>query len=135
MKIFIFTFFYFYVTFNFCPFFELDLSLNFFTIFFTFLFILNYFFFSKLQFNNIKIDLLLNWIRLFLINSKNFFLFFIITIKKTVYFLFFKFFRSIKTNLVFSKEYLSKIFLIWRPLFKKLSYFGFFRTNRNKWLK
>jgi len=29
----------------------------------------------------------------------------------------------------------NKFFLIWKPLFKKWSYFGFYKTNRSKWWK
>lgn len=62
-------------------------------------------------------------------------LYFSIMFRKFCKYLYFKFFFS--CNFVFNlfKSILSKFFIIWRPIFKKLSYFGFLRTYQNKWKK
>lgn len=53
---------------------------------------------------------------------------------------FFSFFKNIKykkiLNLlyVFLKSVLKLPGLVWRPIFKKWSYFGYFRINKSKWI-
>lgn len=57
-------------------------------------------------------------------------------IKKFVLFLKkFKYREAINTHLVWFTLKVGVIFIIWRPLFRKWSYFGFYKTNRSKWWK
>ena len=62
----------------------------------------------------------------------------LLSVRAKIFFSFlknFKYKESIDTflKLIFLK--LSIKFVIWRPIFRKWSYFGFFKTNRSKWWK
>jgi len=66
----------------------------------------------------------------FLINfSKNWFN------KFYLYTVFFKHKISMDGKKIFFSRYFNKISVIWRPLFKRTSYFGYYRSNRSRWIK
>lgn len=84
--------------------------------------------------SRLNLDLLLRFLGLFCLNLKNFFLFLFIKFNKIINYLYFKSYRSVNTLIEFYNIYFAKISLTWRPIFKRFSYFGYFRTYRNKWL-
>jgi len=110
------------------------INLNFFLFVFV-LYFINYFFLKNLNKYNSNLDLFFKYFKFFtkhLINLINLFFSFS---KKFYNFIYIKFFIFLKSSFIFLNLYLKNIFIIWRPLFKKWSYFGYFRTNRSKWIK
>ena len=99
------------------------------------IFFINYIFYKKEKFN-FNFDILTKYY-LFFLKKPNFLLnFLFINIKKIyVFYLKFKYVFFINTNKIFFNIFFKKINLTWRPLFKKFSYFGYFRSNRSKWIK
>lgn len=106
-----------------------------------FFYVFFFFFFSKF-FNiykdekfNFNVDLLYNFIILFLKIPSYFYNYSVLIMNKIVKFTInFKYFHHINV-IKFIYLQFSKYFVIWRPLFKKLSYFGYYRSNRSKWIK
>ena len=142
MVVFLLTWLYIAFTFEVCPFFWdiiddgiFDAPLFFYYSFFS-LFLINYFVIVwKESFNNNK-DLILKFFNLCLRPFSILFTLIFAYVKRFVYFLIRFEYRNFFTTLLhfFSKFY-SSSFIIWRPLFRKWSYFGYFRTNRSKWWK
>lgn len=109
-------------------------NFNFFLIL-IFFFLLNYFFLKNLNNFNSNLDLCFKYFKFFtkhffsLVNIIYFFF------KKFYNFVYIKFFIFLKSLSKFFNIYLKNVFIIWRPLFKKWSYFGYYRINRSKWIK
>src|SRR5690606_24838358 len=82
--------------------------------------------------STIEIDLLVKFTKLLLTSFKNFGLYLFIKSKKLLFSFLRKFAKKLTTTYDFIKYYLDFIPFKWRPVFKKTSYFGFFRTFRNK---
>lgn len=110
----------------------------FFDYFYEFLFILFFlnFIYKRKEKFNFNLDILSKYY-LFFFKKPNYLLNYLIIIFKKIYvFIFnFKYNFFISTNKIFFSIFFKKINLTWRPLFKKFSYFGFFRSNRSKWIK
>lgn len=133
---------YLFLTFQVCPFFwaivdksALDEPYYLYTSF-LFCLILNFFIsYWRENFNNNK-DILYKFFSLFFKPFSIFFTLAYAHLKRFFYF-------SNNFNLVKFVEFFSnflnkfniKSFLIWRPLFRKWSYFGYFKSNRSKWWK
>jgi len=142
MVVFLLTWLYIGFTFEVCPFFWdiidsgiFDNPYFFYYSFFS-LFLINYSVISwKESFNNNK-DILYNF---FFLIFKSFSIFFTLAyahLKRFVHFLLhFSFIEFIETLSILFNKFYKNFFLIWRPLFRKWSYFGFFKTNRSKWWK
>ena len=142
MVVFLLTWLYIGFTFEVCPFFwdivDNDMFDNPYFFYYSFfsLFLLNYFVISwKESFNNNK-DILYNFFSLCIRPFSIFFTLFYAHVKRFFHFSFnFNFNNLISTiSNIFDKIY-SSSFLVWKPLFRKWSYFGYFRTNRSKWWK
>jgi len=131
-------FFYFYVTLALCPFLWNICMLIFysdglFILGFVVGITMNTFFNPENKTNPIKIDFIYNTIKInfnlilnyFLLKLNNFFNFF----------LFFKYSNLLLKFKLFFSYIFKNFFIFWNPLFKKFSYFGFFRNNKQKWLK
>lgn len=103
---------------------------------FLFCFFINYFIsYWKENFNNNK-DILFKFISFLFKPFAYLFTFILCEIKKFYNFLKnFKFKKIINISYLYFKNLLSKLSTIWRPIFKKWSYFGYFRTNKSKWWK
>ena len=100
-----------------------------------FFYFMNYFFLKNLNATNPDLDLFLKYIKFF---TKHFFNLLNLSsslFKKIYNFIYIKSFVFLKSCFNFLNLYFKNIFIIWRPLFKKWSYFGYFRTNRSKWIK
>lgn len=142
MVVFVLTWLYIGFTFEACPFFWdiIDSGIfdnpYFFYYSFFFLFLMNYYFvFWSESFNNNK-DVLYKFFSLLWRPFSIFFTLAYAHIKRYVHFsVYFNWFRSITTYLNLIYNFCLFYFLIWRPLFRKWSYFGYFRTNRSKWWK
>lgn len=105
-------------------------------LFFIFIFLLSYFFFDRRELFNNNNDILFKFFKLLFTTPSKFITYIFIEIKKFfLYSINFKFYHFIKTNLFFFGDKISNIFIIWRPLFKRWSYFGYYRSNRSKWIK
>lgn len=111
-------------------------NLFYFFIFFCVFFLLNFLslvFFRENK-NFFKFDLLLKLLSFF---NRNFKL--SVNFVKVRFMLFFVFFKdTTKRFYTFIDAFYKNIKLNnykWRPLFKKTSYFGFFRSHRSKWFK
>lgn len=103
---------------------------------FIFIFTINFLFLNlKIKYNFNK-DILIKFYNLFFKNP-SFFLNYIINTFKKIYlfFIHFKYFKEKKMISNFFKKLNNLFFIFWRPLFKKFSYFGFYRSNRSKWIK
>ena len=109
---------------------------NFFLYIFSIFFLLNFFYIKNEEKFNFNFDLLYKYI-LFLLKTPNYFLnYFLNNLKKIyVYLVYFKYKFLKDTHFMLIKKYFNRYFLIWRPLFKKFSYFGYYRSNRSKWIK
>jgi len=139
---FILTWLYIGITLEFCPFFWDILdegafeSPYFFYTSFLFFFLINYIVIIwKESFNNNK-DLLYKFVYFFFRPFSLFITYILGEIKRFYVFLIkfeYKIFFKTVYDLIFLK--LGGFFLIWRPLFRKWSYFGYFRSNRSKWWK
>lgn len=109
---------------------------NFYIIFYIIFFYLNFLLNFNNDSKNINIDLITKYIIL-LIKTPNFFFNYILNIFKKIYIYLvhfkYRFFRN-TTKLLYKKNMKSH-FIWWRPLFKKSSYFGYYRSNRSKWIK
>jgi len=142
MVVFLLTWLYIGFTFEVCPFFWdiIDSGIfdnpYFFYYSFIILFLINYLFIIwKESFNNNK-DVLYRFFSLLIRPFSIFFTLVFAHLKRFFHFLFnFEYKSSIKTVYNLLKNIDFKSFLIWKPLFKKWSYFGYFRTNRSKWWK
>lgn len=111
------------------------LNPNFFYKAFFYGFFFNYFIIAKYDDKKLKLDLFIKYILLFLKSFKNFILFIIIKILKMFYYTIFFILDTIKAIYDFIKPYIVDKFNTWKPLFKKHSYFGYFRNFKNKWFK
>ena len=106
-------------------------------VFIFLIFFLNSFFMTnnKVEFN-FNFDVLYKFL-LFLIKTPNYMLNYVLISFKKIY-TFLVYFKNkfyIDSSFIFLRRYFSKYFIIWRPLFKKFSYFGYYRSNRSKWIK
>lgn len=104
-------------------------------IFFTF-FYLNFFVFKNVEKARHNIDLLYKYF-LILVKTPSFFTNVIVN-KIRKFFIFTVYFRHQLTILSYKiifGWFFRKFFIVWRPLFKKFSYFGYYRSNRSKWIK
>ena len=102
---------------------------------FLFFFIFNFYFNQSITYN-LNFDLVFKYFSLFLKNFSFLLNYFINTFKKIILFLYYFKYRHIKLSIsVYFKKHLSSFFIFWKPLFKKTSYFGYFRSNRSKWIK
>ena len=106
-------------------------------VFIFLIFFLNSFFMAnnKVEFN-FNFDVLYKFL-LFLIKTPNYMLNYVLISFKKIY-TFLVYFKNkfyIDSSFIFLRRYFSKYFIIWRPLFKKFSYFGYYRSNRSKWIK
>lgn len=126
---------------------EIGFSENFIFVFiFIFVFSINYFWWE----DKIELDVdsslddyeLLNYdlfYKFIVLNEKNyFFLLNLIKVefKKLILFLIkFRFAVDIFTWKHFIKKRTGVFFVIWRPIFKKWSYLGYYRSNQSKWIK
>lgn len=99
-------------------------------------FILNFYFIFKKEKFNFNTDLIIKYYTIFF-KTPNFFINFIYNMLKQIYiyFIFFKYKFKFDTLILMSKWLLINLPLTWRPLFKKFSYFGYFRSHRSKWIK
>ena len=106
---------------------------NFYTVTFLLFFVFNFFVINKEEKFNFNIDLIVKYY-LFFLRVPNFFLNFIVNTFKQIYvfLIYFKYKFVIDTNFMILKNIYKTFSLIWRPLFKKFSYFGYFRSNRSK---
>ena len=106
-------------------------------VYFSFvIFFLNYFFFKNLNINyNSNLDLLFKYLKFFTKHLFNLLNLVYVIFKKFYNFIYIKTFVFLKSLEIFFNFYLKNIFIIWRPLFKKWSYFGYYRINRSKWIK
>jgi hypothetical protein len=142
MVVFLLTWLYIAFTFEVCPFFW-DIIDNgifdtpfFFYYSFFILFLLNYSVIIWKEFFNNNKDVIYNFFSLCLRPFSIFFTLFFAHLKRFSHFLVhfdYKNFIKITFDLFF--KFFSNFFMIWRPLFRKWSYFGYFRTNRSKWWK
>lgn len=129
-------------TFEVCPFFW-DIIDNgifdtpfFFYYSFFILFFLNYSVITWKEFFNNNKDVIYNFFSLCFRPFSIFFTLLFAHLKRFFHFLVYfdyKDFFKICSNLFF--KFFSNFLMIWRPLFRKWSYFGYFRTNRSKWWK
>lgn len=132
------------LTFEMCPLFwnviEFSVHHKHFFFYSSFLvcFLFNYFILNlewKEIFNK-NADLALKFFTTLTTNFSIFINFFVVELKRFINFLLdFKYRKTILTLLLFLKDKISTKFNLWRPLFKKWSYFGYYRTNRSKWFK
>jgi len=125
----------FYCFFNFFNF--LTIFINFNLIFFIFFFFFyNYFFLKIININfNSNLDLFIKYLKFFTKHFFNLINIIFIIVKKLYNFIYIKFFVFSKSSIFFFNFYIKNLFIIWRPLFKKWSYFGYYRINRSKWIK
>lgn len=87
----------------------------------------------KLKFN---IDIIFKFFLLMLKTPSFFFNYLINIFRKIFVFLYYYKYRDIlNTFRIYSRKYSYRYFSIWRPLFKKTSYYGYYRSNRSKWIK
>ena len=100
------------------------------------IFFINFFLIKNLAKFNYNLDIFYKFYIL-LAKTPNFFLnFFLNNINKIyTFFVYFKYFFFMLTLKILWRGFSSKFLIIWRPLFKKLSYFGYYRANRSKWIK
>lgn len=135
LKYFLFIFFIFEFIFDNLYFYNQQYEFNLFIPIFTVLIIYNIVFKVNTQ-NRLDLDLLSKYIILF-IKTPNFLLNYMINIFKKVYvfIIFFKYRNLLNFIKIIFKKCFSNSFLLWRPLFKKTSYFGYYRSNRSKWIK
>lgn len=114
----------------------LSIIINLNLIYFVFIiYFANYFFLKNLNNVNSNLDLFLKYFKFFTKHFFNLLNLFSSFFKKIYNFIYIKLFVFLKSFLTFLNLYIKNIFIIWRPLFKKWSYFGYFRTNRSKWIK
>lgn len=108
----------------------------FYELLFLLLFLLSFLILNRKEKFNFSLDLLFKYYLLFFKTPSFFFNFVLNTLKQIYIFtLLFKYKFLIDTNKIFFNFYFSKLSLLWRPLFKKFSYFGYYRSNRSKWIK
>jgi len=88
--------------------------------------------FFNVKRTTVDVDLFFDFIKLLAVNFKNFSLLIFVKIKKVIFSFTPKFLEKLTTIYTFISLYSSTFSFKWRPLFKKSSYFGFFRTFRNK---
>lgn len=99
-------------------------------------FILNFFIFKNKSEFNFNHDILYKYYLFFFKTPNFFFNSVIVNFKKIfTYLIYFRNKAYIDFANIFFKKFSNKFFIIWRPLFKKFSYFGYYRANRSKWIK
>lgn len=86
--------------------------------------------------NNIDLDIIFKYFSI-VFKMPNVFLNLFLNIFKKIYtfLVYFKYKYIVITYKIISKKYFNTFFILWRPLFKKTSYFGYYRSNRSKWIK
>ena len=135
---FIFVYLYTIMTLLYCPFFDKyvhNIYDSFYWIFII-LFFINYFISWWRESYNNNLDLIF-------IFFKNIFKFFfkglnylLVEFKKIYNFIIkVKLYSFINNIYSFLHKIYKNMFIVWRPLFKKTSYFGYFRSNKSKWIK
>lgn len=130
--------FYIFITATVCPYFG-DMINDFvsfnqysFFYFYFFLFVLNIILHSYVRSSFLSFDLVTEYIVFFLKNTNQFVEYLVIRLKKIFYFLINKKLEKFFFIISFFKSSFLKFFYLWRPLFKRFSYFGNFRLVKNK---
>ena len=132
---------YLYFTFQVCPFFWAIVDKNaledpfYFYSSFLVCFLISYLInFWKENFNNNK-DILYKFISFLFKPFGYIWTFFSCEVKKFFNFLKnFKYKKMITIFYIFFLNYWNKIKPLWRPIFRRWSYFGYFRINKSKWI-
>ena len=109
---------------------------GFFILIFISIFFLSFYFVRRKEKFNFNIDILVKYY-LFLLKKPSILLNFLKNTFKQIYLftIHFKYKFTIGTFKIIFRDLLSFFSLSWRPLFKKFSYFGYYRSNRSKWIK
>jgi hypothetical protein len=71
------------------------------------------------------------YLAIFFKNFTNFLNLVVLKFKKLIIYVSYKF-NKVITLFIYFKNFLLNLFILWRPLFKRLSYFGNFKNSRSK---
>lgn len=106
----------------------------------------NYYYYEEIVYNNeeageerdnrMNYDFFFRFVQLSVDELWFFYSFLITELKRYIFFnQKFKYYFSNRTKKIFFEKKIKNKFLLWRPIFKKWSYLGYYRANRSKWIK